>query len=273
MNSIDDDVYISDSACLGNNITIKRGSIIEDNVIVEDGVYIDYKCIIKSNVTIGQNTYVGANCILGEFDNYFFKTRKQNNSHLYIGKDSIIRSTSVFYTGSEIGNHLQTGHHVTVREHNKIGDQVSLGTLSDIQANCSLGNYVRLHSNVFLASSTVIDNYCWVMPGTIMTNDPTPPSYTEKGVHVNSYAVISAGSTLIPGVNIGEGALVGAGTVVTKDVDKYSVIKGYAGRKSGQVFDIKEKDTKESHYPWPNKFDRYMPWKDIGFEEWKKSDI
>ena len=58
--------------------------------------------------------------------------RKKHDHRLCIGADALIRSGSIVYTGSEIGEHFQTGHQVTIREKSSIGDHVSVGTLSDI---------------------------------------------------------------------------------------------------------------------------------------------
>ena len=74
-------VFVIDSSVkLGENTTIKEGTVIGENVIIEDDVYIDYGCIIRDNVHIKKGSYIGAKCILGEYLMDFYKY-KVNKSH------------------------------------------------------------------------------------------------------------------------------------------------------------------------------------------------
>lgn len=254
----------------GKNITIKENVYIGENVILEDDVYIDFGTIIRNNVLVKKGTYIGAGCILGEYTSEFFINRNAENYPLIIGKKSIIRSGCIIYGKCQIGDYFQTGHHVTIREGTIIGEHSRVGTFSDIQHDCLIGNYVSLHSSVFLGEETQIDDYAWLFPGVTVTNDPTPPSNVIKGVHICSFASIGAKSILLPGVTIKEHSLIGAGAVVTKNVHEKTVVVGNPAREVAKVNDIRNKDTGEKAYPWPEHFGRGMPWNDIGFEEWGK---
>lgn len=256
---------ISDDVIIGNNC------IIEDDVTIEDGVYIDSNIIIRAGAHIGQGSAIGANCIIGEYQSDFYNDRKKHFHELFIGANSIIRSGTIIYSGSTIGDNFQTGHNVTVREDTIIGNHVSLGTLSDIQNHCTLGNYVRLHSNVFVPKLTQIDDCVWIFPHVVFTNDPTPPSENEIGAHVHSFSIISARALILPGVEIFGDSLVAAGAVVTKDVMEYSIVKGNPATYCGDVREIKNKVTKNPVYPWRYYFDRAMPWNGVGFDEWYES--
>ena len=90
----------------------------------------------------------------------FILKRTHPIHELTIGENAIIRSGSVLYSVSSIGDHFQTGHHATIREQSVIGSHVSVGTLSDIQGDCVLGNYVRLHSNVFVPIRRALTIVC-----------------------------------------------------------------------------------------------------------------
>ena len=111
---------------LGIDVEIGPYSIVHENVIIEDRVKI------------------GAYCELG------ISTSLGNGTPLRIGENSIIRSHSVFYESSSFGEGLTTGHHVTVRENTIAGAGFQIGTQSEIQGDCSVGEYVRLQSNVFI---------------------------------------------------------------------------------------------------------------------------
>lgn len=252
----------------GKNITIKENVIIGNNVKIEDDVYIDYGVIIKDNVHIKKGSFIGARCILGEFLGDFFYDKKNKVHPLIIGENAIIRSESIIYGDCEIGDNFQTGHKVTIREESKIGNNVRIGTNSDVQGRCSIGNYSSIHSNCFICELTTIKDYVWIFPGVTITNDPTPPSKHMRGVTIEDYSVICARSVILPGVLINTKAVIGSGSVVTKDVEAEMVVVGNPARVKGYVYDIRNKVTNEISYPWMKNFDRGMPWEGLDYDEW-----
>ena len=262
---------VSEKAVLGNCIRIGHNCIIEDNVKLGDNVYIEDNSIIRSGVTIGANTIIGSNCIIGEHTADYYNRTSTNGLELYIGSNSLIRSGSIIYTGSKIGDFFQTGHQVTIREKTTIGNHVSIGTLSDIQGNCTIGNYVRLHSNVHIGQKSVIDNFVWIFPYVILTNDPTPPSEIMQGVHIEPFAIVATGAIIMPGINIASDSLIAAGAIVTKNVNRYEVVGGNPGKVISDVRKIKNKNTGEAVYPWRYHFNRAMPWEKFGFSSWYSS--
>lgn len=262
---------VSSKAKIGKNVTIKDGVIIEDNVIIGDDCYIDYNAIIKSNVEIGHNSFVGANCIIGEVLGDFFDNYENKLHPLKIGEHALIRSQCIIYGGSQICSHFSTGHKVIIRENSSIGHHVSIGTLSDIQGDCTIGNYSRLHSNVHVGMKTTLEDFVWVFPYVIFTNDPTPPSETLLGSTIKRFAVICTGSVVLPGLTIESNSLVGAGTTVTKSVPELAIVVGNPGKVIGNVNKICSADG-QPKYPWYNTFSRGMPWENVGFEEWSNKN-
>ena len=257
---------------ISNTVTIKDNVIIGSNVIIEDNCFIDYGVIIKDNVHIKKGSFIGARCILGEYLMDFYSDRINKVHPLIIGDNALIRSESIIYGDTTVGNNFQTGHRVTIREGSLIGNNVRIGTLSDVQEECIIGNYVSIHSNVFLGEKSIIKDFVWIFPHVILTNDPTPPSQILIGVTVESYAAISAGSIILPGVNIGYGSLVGAGSVVTRNVLKETVVVGNPAKKVCLTRDIRSKITGQQIYPWKYTFSRGMPWFKIGYEQWLKNE-
>lgn len=268
MPRVGQNTIIGKDVSFGNNVVIQSNCIIEDHVTLGDNVYIDNNCLIRNDVTIGDNSTIGANCILGEYQMDFFLDHGYHKHVLAIGKNAIIRSGCILYGGTRIGENFQAGHQVTIRENAVIGNNVSAGTLTDIQGHCRIGNYVRMHSSVHVGMSSVIDDCCWIYPFVVFTNDPTPPSDTEMGVHVHAFAIVATNSIVLPGIDIQSDSLIGAGTIVNRDVEKYQVIVGNPGRVKGDVREIKNRETGETHYPWRYHFERNMPWKNYGFDNW-----
>jgi acetyltransferase-like isoleucine patch superfamily enzyme len=147
-----------------------------------------------------------------------------------IGNSAILRSHTIIYYGNTIGRNFQTGHGVLVRELNEIGDDVSIGSGSSVEHHVKVGHRVRLHSHVFIPEYSILEDDCWIGPHVVFTNARYPKSPNAKneliGPIVEQGAKIGANSTILPGVKIGRNALIGAGSVVTKDVPEGAVVAG-----------------------------------------------
>lgn len=275
-NSIGENTKIADSVRLGENVRIGAGVVICDycvignNVVIEDNAYLDCAVIVRDNVTISDGSTIGARCILGEYLVDFYKERINKGHSLTIGSNSLIRSETIIYGDNVLGDHLQTGHRVTIREQSKIGSHVRIGTLSDIQGYCEIQDYVNLHSNVHIGQKSVVKKYAWIFPYVVLTNDPNPPSDSLLGVTVEEYAIIATGTVVLPGKTIGTGALIGAGSVVTKDISANMVAVGNPAREKVPTEKIKDSITGNQVYPWQYTFDRGMPWENIGYVNWIK---
>jgi len=246
-------VFISKNAQIGKNVKIGDNSVIYDNVIIKD------------------NTIISNDCIIGEpLQSYYSNVNDYQNPPTIIGSDSVIRSHCIIYCGCEIGDYFSTGHRVTIREYSKFGTNCRIGTVSDIQGYVTFGNYCWLHSNVHIGQKSTLGNFVFVYPYVVFTNDPTPPSDLCIGPSVGDYSQIAVFSVLLPGVKIGKHCLVGAGSIVGKDVDDFQLVVGSPAVVKKDVRQVKDRVTGESHYPWPYRFTRGMPWSDKGFDEWEK---
>jgi acetyltransferase-like isoleucine patch superfamily enzyme len=245
---------------------MKNNYIIYHDVKFGRNVIIGHGSIIYPNVEIGDNTIIGPYTTLGEPSASFYNENaacieKHNFKRTVIGANSVIRSYSVIYEDVEIGAGFQSGHRVTIREKTSIGIKCSIGTQTDIQDNVTIGNYVRVHSNVFIGQYTVIEDYVWIYPFVALTNDRHPPVYNPKGVKINKYAVISTLSVILPGIVVGENALVGAHSVVAKNVDAEMLVIGNPAKIRCSVRDIRDENGIQI-YPWRDhlKEDRGYPW-------------
>lgn len=229
-------VYVAPRARIGNKVEIGPYSIVHENVV------------------IGDRVKIGAYCELG------ISTALGNGTPLRIGNDSLIRSHSVFYESSSFGEGMITGHHVTVRENTIAGAGFQIGTQSEIQGDCSVGEYVRLQSSVFIGKKTIIGNFVWLLPYVVLTNDPTPPSNVLIGCTIEDFASIAAATTVMPGVVIGHHSFVAAQACVTKNVPPYMYAAGAPARIVGKANSIKLRDGSDrSAYPWTNHFNRGYP--------------
>lgn len=195
---------------------------------------------ISPNVFFTTDPTLGAFVIVGE------PPRGKNSGELVtrIGARAMIRSHTVIYAGNVIGDDFQTGHGVLLREENEIGNNVSIGSHTIVEHHVKIGDNARLHSNVFVPEFSVLEENCWLGPNVVVTNARYPQSKSVKenlrGAHIKRGAKIGANATLLPGVVIGENALVGAGAVVTRDVPDGAVVAGNPARVIKTVRDILE---------------------------------
>ena len=180
--------------------------------------------IIHPNVQLGDNITIEDFCVIGvPFKGY-------QGEPTVIGDHAIIRSHTVIYAGNAIGHGFQSGHKANLRELNRLGNDVSVGTLAVVEHHIQMGDGVRIHSQAFIPEFTILDDRCWIGPNVVLTNAKFPQHPQAKAQlkapHIGSHARIGANSTLLPGVHIGHHALVGAGSLVIGDVLPGVIVAG-----------------------------------------------
>lgn len=186
-------------------------------------------CIPSTDVHLGDGIVLDPGVVLGRRTG-----RTIHDLTLCLGPEAYLRSGTVIYAGSTIGSHLQTGHNVVVREQNRLGDHVSIWNNTTVDYGCLIGSRVKLHTNVYVAQYTIIEDDVFLAPGVTIANDPHPgcafSGECMRGPHIKRGAQIGVNATILPFVTIGEGALVGAGSVVTRDVPDGAVVVGNPAR-------------------------------------------
>jgi acetyltransferase-like isoleucine patch superfamily enzyme len=210
--------------------------------------------IVHADVDLGAGSVVGSHCELGH------PAGTGDVGPLRIGAGALIRSHSVFYAGSSFGDGLQTGHRVTLRDGIEAAEDLRIGTLCDLQGEAVFGRHVRLHSNVHIGRGSTVEEFVWIFPYVVLTNDPHPPS---DGFHVGAtierFAVVATSSVVLPGVRVGEGSLVAAHALVRADVPPGAICAGVPGKVRGSVDGIQLSDGSGPAYPWRRHFHRGYP--------------
>jgi acetyltransferase-like isoleucine patch superfamily enzyme len=190
------------------------------------------------SVIIGKNCKIDPSAIIGALS-----PGQNKNDKTIIGDNAIIRSGTVIYAGTKIGKNLQTGHNVTIREKNIIENNFSIWTGSVIDYGCKIGNNVKIHCNCYVAQFTTIENGVFLAPGVVTTNDPHPGCKFAKqcmcGPVLKKNAQIGANSTIVPFVTVGESALIGAGSIVTKNIPHDVIAYGNPARIHGKISSLK----------------------------------
>lgn len=151
-----------------------------------------------------------------------YRPSRSTAAALTLGAAARLRSGTVVYAGSKIGDHFETGHHVVIREDNRIGDGVSVWSNTVIDYGCVIGNRVKIHCNCYLAQFTELEDDVFLAPGVTVANDLFPgqpgSSSAMAGPLIRAGAQIGVNVTILPYVTIGAGAIIGAGSVVTRDI-------------------------------------------------------
>jgi acetyltransferase-like isoleucine patch superfamily enzyme len=192
--------------------------------------------VISERAVIHPNVRLGRGCVVEDFAIVGSPPagRRPGELETVIGDNSIIRSHAVIYAGNRIGARFHAGNKANIRELNEIGEDVSIGTLSVVEHHVKIGDGVRIHTQAFIPEYTVLEEQCWIGPNVVITNAKYPRSAKAKeelkGVRVMARAIICANATVLPGLKIGVHALVGAGSVVTRDVGDGEVVVGNPAR-------------------------------------------
>lgn len=202
------------------------------------GVRFEGDAVILGPTSIGEGSLIGFYSIVGYPVSSKIRALETPSAEEYdrvsegsrIGKNCFIRSNSIIYERVVLGNGVQTGHSVLIREDSQIGDSTLIGTHSIIDGRVKIGSEASLQSGVYVPPMSVIGNRVFLAPFVVITNDKYPPSRRLLGVIIEDEAVIGANSVLVSGVRIGEGAVVASGAVVTRDVPPRSVVMGVPAR-------------------------------------------
>jgi acetyltransferase-like isoleucine patch superfamily enzyme len=154
---------------------------------------------------------------------------------------------SVIHNSAILGENVSVWFGVQVREHATIGSNTILGSYVYVDANVRIGKNCKIQNGASLFDPAVIHNEAFIGPGAILTNDKNPRATTtsgevkkagnweKSGVEVQQGASIGAGAICVAPVTIGRWALVGAGSVVIRDVKDFALVVGNPARQVGWV--------------------------------------
>lgn len=200
--------------------------------------------VVLGKSKIGIGTVVSFNCIIGYPTKDNIRDRKYDDiKGSVVGKNCIIRSGTVVYSTAVIGNGVQTGHNVVVREGTTIGDNSMIGTNVTIENDCVIGKEARLQTNVYVPTNTEIGDNVFIGPNAVLTNDKYMGKVNSglRGPVISEGVSIGANATILPKVKIGKGSIIGAGALVTKDVPPDSLVMGSPAVVVGKASDTIKK--------------------------------
>jgi acetyltransferase-like isoleucine patch superfamily enzyme len=218
-------LVLSPSAQIGRDVVFGAHVVVHDDVVLGDGV------------RVGDGAVLGRAPVLGPAS----MSRGAPVAPLVVEAGARIGANAVVLAGAQLGAGVIIGDQAFVRERVRIGAGSVVGQGSSVDNDTVLGERVRIQSRVYLTACMLIEDDVFVGPGAVTTNDDAmgrlAPGTTMAGPTLRRACRIGGGSTLVPGVEIGEEAFVAAGAVVTADVPSRAVVMGVPARVVRQVAD------------------------------------
>jgi acetyltransferase-like isoleucine patch superfamily enzyme len=207
-----DGVAVPDSAELGGNVVIHAGTAIGERVCVHDGA------ILGKPVSLGPHS----------------RASREEPPPLVVGDGAVIGAAAVLVAGAAVGPEAVIGDQAHVRERSALGRGSVLGRGSAVENDAVIGTGVRVQTGCYITAFCEIEDEVFVGPGVQTLNDATagrrPPDEPLRGPRLRRACRIGGGAVLMPGVEVGEDAFVGAGALVTRDVPARTLVVGVPAR-------------------------------------------
>jgi acetyltransferase-like isoleucine patch superfamily enzyme len=159
-----------------------------------------------------------------------------------IGAGTVVSTGAVVFAGTTIGERVILGDQSCVRERVTVGDDVVIGRGSLVENDTTIGAMTKIQAEAYITAYSTLEEHVFIAPCVVTTNDNymgrTEKRHASiKGPTIRRGARIGGGAVLLPGIEIGEEAFVGAGAVVTKDVEPRMLVVGNPARVMRAVTD------------------------------------
>ncbi|MBP1910313.1 acyltransferase [Methanolobus bombayensis] len=214
---------------------------------MQNNTYIHKSAKLYGSSSVGKDSVVLENVILGypehsilmEITKAGVEIEAYEQPGATLGDNAFLRAGTTIFSNVCTGNNFKTGHNAMVRENTTIGDNVLIGTNVIIDGTVNIGNSVSIQGNVYIPTHVTIEDRVFIGPCAVLANDKYPirGEYHPEGPVIRRGASIGANATLVPGIEIGEGAMVAAGALVTKDVPAWKLAIGCPAK----IIDLPEK--------------------------------
>ncbi len=192
---------------------------------MHDGCRIARGCRIGDGAVLGKRPALGARSTAS----------RDPLPGLVVGEECTVSALAVVFAGSELGRGTIVGDGGLVRERSRLGADCVVGARAIVENDCVLGARVKLQAMAYITAYSLLEDDVFIAPCVVTTNDnfmgrTEKRKALMKGPVIRRGARIGGGAMLLPGVEIGEEAFVGAGAVVTRDVAPGTLVVGSPAR-------------------------------------------
>jgi acetyltransferase-like isoleucine patch superfamily enzyme len=203
-----------------------------ENVVIYPGTVIGDACRIGDNVVLGKQPALSARST----------TKREELPPLELGEGTTVSAGSVVFAGTRIGARVILGDQSCVRERCVLGDDVVVGRGSLIENDTTIGARTKIQANAYVTAYSILEDDVFIAPCVVTTNDNfmgrTEQRHAlRKGPTIRRGARIGGGAVLLPGIEVGEEAFVGAGAVVVRNVPPRALVVGNPARRIRDVPD------------------------------------
>jgi len=239
------ETVIAPTAVLANGIRLGHNVIVHENVRMGVGCVVGNNVVIHADTVIGSHVRIDDNTVIGKLPMkaaISATTRTDALPPCNIGDDCMVGTSVIVYRGCSIGNKVLLADLSTVRENVNVGTGTIIGRGVAIENFCTVGEYCKLETNVYLAAYSTVEDRCFIAPCVATSNDNFVGRTKErfkhfKGLILRKGGRIGANATILPGKEIGEDALVAAGAVVTRNIPPRKI---FAGVPANELKDVPE---------------------------------
>jgi acetyltransferase-like isoleucine patch superfamily enzyme len=205
-------------------------SEIAPSAVVHPGTLIAEGVVIEENAVVGKLPSLGARSTAA----------RQGLPPLEIGEGTRILAGAVVFAGTRLGRDVIVGDQACVRERCELGDGVVVGRGSLVENDTTVGARTRIQANAYVTAYSQLEEDVFIAPCVVTANDnfmgrTERRHELRKGPTIRRGARIGAGAVLLPGLEVGEEAFVGAGAVVLDDVPARVVVVGNPARQIREV--------------------------------------
>ena len=222
---------IGEGVSIGEFAVVRAGAVLGKEVRIHPGV------VIESGVRLDEGVEVFPGAYLGKAPKGASATARemQYERRVLIGPGTSVGPHAVIYYDVEIGAGTLIGDGASIREQCRVGSQCIISRYVTVNYNTRIGDRTRIMDMTHLTGNCVIGDDVFISCSVSTANDNVMVTrqYEEGkvvGPNIGNRVSIGEGACILPGVEIGEGALVGAGAVVTKDVEAYALVMGVPAR-------------------------------------------
>lgn len=230
-------LLLADGVQIGADCELGHGCVIHPGVVLGDGVELGANVVIHRGTRLGTGVIVGDHAVLGKQVRLAASSTAARGEigPLELGDAVTIGAHAILNAGSRIGTLTLVGDQAMVRERVTIGERCVLGRSALVENDTTLGDRVKVQANAYLTAYMTIEDDVFIAPCVMTTNDNymgrTDKRFAERGgPTIRRAARIGGGCVLLPNVEVGEEAFVGAGAVVTKDVPARKLVVGSPAR-------------------------------------------
>jgi len=207
-----DGVELPESVELGGHVIIHSGTVVGEGARIQDGV------VLGKPVALSPRS----------------DAPRVAPTPLVVGAGAVVCAGAVVLAGARLGERSIVGDQAHVRERASVGAGSVVGRGSAVDNDVKVGSGVRIQTGCYLTAFSLVEDEVFVAPGVTTTNDPTMARHSAdmplRGATLRRACRVGGGATLLPGIEVGEEALVGAGAVVAVDVPPRAVVVGVPAR-------------------------------------------